>query len=131
MNILSNCVEITSYYNAKKELNAILQSIWININPKGGSNTPHHHPASYVSGVYYAKTPQNCGRLVLEHPAINYDYHNNKHTISEYNDKNAARLFITPQVGKLVLFPSWARHYVEPNVSNDDRISLAFNVGFD
>ena len=33
-----------------------------------------------------------------------------------------------PEKGKLVLFPSWLEHYVEPNLTNENRISLSFDT---
>ena len=33
-----------------------------------------------------------------------------------------------PEKGKLVLFPSWLEHYVEPNLTNEDRISMSFDT---
>jgi uncharacterized protein (TIGR02466 family) len=42
--------------------------MWANINPPGGYNRPHMHPNSLWSGVYYIKTPKNCGHLKLEDP---------------------------------------------------------------
>ena len=33
----------------------LLGNMWANINPPGGSNTPHVHPNSLFSGVYYVK----------------------------------------------------------------------------
>ena len=37
-------------------------------------------------------------------------------------------LAITPEVGKMVLFPSFLKHGVQINKSNQNRISLAFNL---
>jgi uncharacterized protein (TIGR02466 family) len=45
-----------------------LGNMWANINPPGGYNRPHTHPNSLWSGVYYVKTPKNCGHLKLEDP---------------------------------------------------------------
>jgi uncharacterized protein (TIGR02466 family) len=42
--------------------------MWANINPPGGFNRTHIHPNSLWSGVYYVKTPKNCGHLKLEDP---------------------------------------------------------------
>jgi hypothetical protein len=28
----------------------------------------------------------------------------------------------------MIVFPSYAEHYVEPNLSNEDRISISFNT---
>ena len=46
----------------------VLGNMWANINPAGGYNKPHVHPNSLFSGVYYVKTPPNCGRLICQHP---------------------------------------------------------------
>jgi uncharacterized protein (TIGR02466 family) len=45
-----------------------LGNMWANINYKGGFNRPHMHPNSLWSGVYYIKTPENCGNLKCEDP---------------------------------------------------------------
>lgn len=131
MAILKSSGQITEYYSVHQDLNRVLQNMWININPKGGSNRLHNHPGAFVSGVYYVNAPEDCGYLALEHPASNYDYHCNRMNISDWNIQNAATLKIKPQTGKLVLFPSFAHHYVEPNNSNELRISISFNIGFD
>ena len=46
----------------------VLGNMWANINPSGGYNKPHVHPNSLFSGVYYVKTPSNCGRLICQDP---------------------------------------------------------------
>ena len=33
-----------------------------------------------------------------------------------------------PKVGELLLFPSWLPHFVSPNTSDQNRISISFNV---
>ena len=43
-------------------------NMWANINPPGGYNRPHIHPNSLFSGVYYVKTPPNCGKIVFTDP---------------------------------------------------------------
>jgi uncharacterized protein (TIGR02466 family) len=35
---------------------------------------------------------------------------------------------IPPEVGKLIIFPSWLDHGVNPNLSDTDRISMSFNI---
>ncbi len=52
---------------------------WININQKNNSNQVHTHPACILSGVYYIKTPKECGNIQFMHPAqdmITRDWHN-------------------------------------------------------
>ena len=32
--------------------------------------------------------------------------------------------------GLLIVFPSWLQHAVQPNMSEETRVSIAFNMGF-
>ena len=45
-----------------------ISNMWANINYSGGYNRPHIHPNSLFSGVYYIKTQQQCGNLVINDP---------------------------------------------------------------
>ena len=46
----------------------VLGNMWANINYPGGYNKPHVHPNTLFSGVYYIKTPPNCGKLICNDP---------------------------------------------------------------
>ena len=35
-----------------------------------------------------------------------------------------------PREGMMIIFPSWLLHYVEPNLCEDDRIAISFNISF-
>ena len=41
---------------------------WFNINCKGDYNNKHVHPNSDFSGVFWLKTPKECGNIVFESP---------------------------------------------------------------
>jgi uncharacterized protein (TIGR02466 family) len=130
-NILQQCNIMHNFIGLKKNLKPKMGNLWINIHPKGGANIPHSHPGSYFSGVYYPKCDENSGKLFFIHPASNFEYHNNRYTIDNFTVKNGARAVVVPQNNKLVIFPSWGVHYVTPNESEEDRISIAFNVKVD
>ena len=36
--------------------------------------------------------------------------------------------YITPKENSLVLFPAWLQHSVDASASDDDRISISFNM---
>lgn len=105
-----------------------IDNLWININPKCGFNRPHVHPGATFSGVYYVKCETNESSIVFQHPATNFQYHINPDTLIEYNEFVSATARYTPNEGDLYIFPAYLVHYVEPNRSNDDRISIAFNA---
>jgi len=119
---LQNDLSITNIFNLQ------YGNFWININFKKNYNFPHNHANSALSGVFYVKIPQRSGRLVFlkNHNETN-DLFFRKEDFKEKNNLNPY-FFVDPKPGRLVLFPSYLLHYVEENESNDDRISLAFNL---
>ena len=106
-----------------------LGNMWANVNPPGGYNRAHMHPNSLWSGVYYVKTPPNCGHLALEDPR-SVSLMSMPRRI-QTNEAPPSRIWretkYDPVAGRLIMFPSWVNHYVEPNRSNDVRISVSFN----
>lgn len=107
-----------------------VESMWININPPYSYNSNHLHPNSYLSGVYYVKVPKDSGNLVLRHPTHLHAFATDKDAIDSYNEFNSSKWYINSQENNLVIFPSWIEHEVTQNLSNEDRISIAFNSSF-
>lgn len=103
-----------------------LTNAWININPKNSSNHVHTHPKAMLSGVYYVSADEHSGDIVFHNDAkLNMIYSmfvdtNNKNTYSCIKYK--------PETSKIILFPSWIPHGVDINNSQEDRISIAFNI---
>lgn len=99
---------------------------WININPPGTSNERHTHPGSDLSVVMYVKVPENSGAIEMTNPAY----------IESFNLLSSVRpeanltpsIAITPLEGRVLIFPSNILHRVLENESDDDRISISWNV---
>lgn len=110
----------------------ILSNFWININEPGNflldSNTPHIHPGYFLNCVYYPKGLPNSGNLYLLAPFNGVVQTIPVEHLSESTGWADTRWSVNPEPGKLVIFPSWLMHWVTPNYSEDDRISIAFNV---
>ena len=106
---------------------------WVNINKKGNHNIRHIHPTSNLSGVLWIKCPEKCGEIVFTSP---YEFVGFKE-LELYSDKfkkenNAYISYrINPKEGYMILFPSHLAHRVNENKSDEDRISIAFNIKFD
>ena len=105
----------------------VLGNMWANINPPGGYNRPHVHPNTLFSGVYYVKTPPNCGKLVCNDPRPGIQ------TVMPTRIKGTPPkhlwrdCHLDVKEGRIIIFPAWLWHSVEPNESNDIRISVSFN----
>jgi uncharacterized protein (TIGR02466 family) len=131
VNEINNRLEqLRNVVNFIDEVVLKIESMWININHRYSYNSLHIHPNSYISGVYYVKTPENSGELVLRNPSNIQSMFTPSSVIKSFNEFNSSKWTISPEVGKLVLFPSWIEHEVTQNLSNEDRISIAFNTNF-
>ena len=104
---------------------------WINVNKPGTSksntNDMHMHPGHIMSAVYYVQAPAQGGNLVLSSPHGLMDYALPYKLIKEPTPYNGTRYTVMPNNGDLVCFPGWINHSVGDNLSNDLRISIAFN----
>jgi hypothetical protein len=95
--------------------NDIITNMWANISSHGDFNRPHNHlnyssPEIPLSGILYLKTPPKCGNVVFINPlSLDLD------------------VSFSPKESQLLIFPKLLSHYVEPNFSHEDRISIAFN----
>ena len=122
---------LRSTINFNDNVDLRVESMWININHPYSYNVRHIHPRSYISGSFYIKVPNNSGNLLLKHPAQNLMFiPNSSNIFKSYNNINSLTWSIPPEENKLVMFPGWVEHEVEQNLSNEDRISIAFNASF-
>ncbi len=101
-------------------------NLWANINPKGSYNNSHNHPGCDISGVYYVKVPKGkCGNIAFNDPRESYAY-GNRFFVDRYTKGETIPRY--PVEGTMFLFPSCLHHEVSINETDEDRISLAFNL---
>ena len=115
------------YDNEHLDRHARLGNMWANINPPGGMNQPHIHPNALFSGVYYVKSPPNCGRLKVMDPRPGIQFTMPIRKPGDPGKDMWRDVNIEPVVGRIIMFPAWLWHSVEENKSNDIRISISFN----
>ena len=103
---------------------------WVNINKPGDYNIKHNHPGVDLAGVLWIKSPKDCGVIVFDPPTA-FQSHNE---LNSYIDdfKNQNNLYhcyhFNPTEGKILVFPAHLNHLVQENKSNEDRISVSFNI---
>lgn len=95
---------------------------WVNINRNAHYNTPHAHPDCTFSGVFYLQCCETSGRIVFRNPTPSSHY-----PIDDTVPFFYGNCIITPEPGTFLVFPSYLDHYVEPNLSENARISIAIN----
>ena len=117
----------TIYQQEHYESEPFLGNMWANINPPGGMNRAHQHPNSLWSGVYWIKTPENCGDLKIDDPRSSAAMCRPRQKLGELPTRLHRETHYKPIAGRCIMFPSWLMHCVDPNNSNDIRISVSFN----
>ena len=86
----------------------------------------HLHPQSVISGTIYLATPKNSGNLKFEDPRLSkFMAAPARKTHAKLTNQTFVE--IEPHAGYVVLFESWLRHQVEPNLTQKDRVSISFN----
>ncbi|MCT4555913.1 MAG: 2OG-Fe(II) oxygenase family protein [Pelagimonas sp.] len=108
----------------------VLEDIWINILPEGGTHASHIHPHSVISGTTYVAMPEGAGALKLEDPRLPMMMAAPPRRKDARADLQAFH-YVKPKVGDVLLWESWLRHEVPLNMSEDDRVSVSFNYKWD
>tara|TARA_R100000655_G_C2926778_1_gene183284 strand:+ start:37 stop:603 length:567 start_codon:yes stop_codon:yes gene_type:complete len=131
INFLSKAIiDNANYFKKQLDLEdkSILQNMWINKNYFKDYNTLHNHPNSCISGVYYVQCSKESGAITFENPnadGIGYAWENK---IIKYNNNTSSSWTITPTPNQLLLFPAFLKHFVKPNLTKEERISISFNL---
>ena len=126
-NFLTNC--LSEFPPIEKSIKLFV-SAWININPPEAFNLKHNHPTSDLSGVLWLKCQKDCGNIVFESPR-SFATHREIDSYTEdfKKDNNYFHSFyFNPVAGRLIVFPSHLEHHVDFNQSQEDRISVSFNI---
>ncbi|WP_300443105.1 2OG-Fe(II) oxygenase family protein [uncultured Mameliella sp.] len=104
----------------------VLEDIWINILPEGGTHSSHIHPHSVISGTTYVAMPEGASALKLEDPRLAM-------MMAAPTRKKGCReelrsfIYVAPGVGEVLLWESWLRHEVPLNMAEENRVSVSFN----
>ena len=105
---------------------------WVNVNPPGAMNAPHDHPGAFWSGVYYVQVPPPADPDDQLSGAIEFiDPRGSIGTNARFDTPITRTKFtVRPAAGTCLLWPSYLKHWVHPNQSAQDRVTIAFNSWF-
>ena len=124
---LINCL---SNFPPIKESVELRGYAWININKPGDYNIKHVHPTNNLSGVLWIKCLENSGDIVFDSPNNFESFLENKSYDDDFKKSNFIydSYHCYPTEGRIIVFPSHLEHHVQENKSNEDRISVSFNI---
>jgi uncharacterized protein (TIGR02466 family) len=107
---------------------------WPNINRLGDYHAPHNHAWSYLSGTYYVKVPEPAegadptGRASSAGISF-YDPRTSVNMLAADGEALGRSEFpVRPSAGTMLMWDSSITHSVHPNLAEDTRISISFNI---
>lgn len=117
-------------YDHHGKLGFSIGNCWININSKFSYNATHTHPGCDFSGVLYISVPESSGDILFQNRNGHEDYGTFGVYSSNFRTQFGAtdQFGITPKDGMALIFPSSIPHCVETSKSDEERISIAFNI---
>jgi uncharacterized protein (TIGR02466 family) len=101
---------------------------WANVNEKGGANARHIHGGCFWSAVFYVRVDEGSGgELCLYDPRMpTLAMHAPRLRFKLAGGEREVR--VKPEAGRLIVFPAWLAHEVEPSIGDGLRISIAINL---
>jgi hypothetical protein len=110
--------------------NIHLTHSWI-VSQYAGEYNPYHHHTGDFSAVVYLKIPPN----MEEELDVEFTDHYPTNGLIEFMygencDMRSDTIKFKPEVGTMLVFPSYLKHFVYPFYSEGERRSMSFNAHF-
>ena len=108
--------------------NINISQSWIVSQYKGEYNPWHQH-SGHLSSVIYLKLPKGMDKFYEKELEDHYPVGGSiQFMFGEKQTLRSDTLTFRPEVGKMIIFPSWLKHSVYPFDANGERRSMSFNA---
>lgn len=104
----------------------VITGCWANVSAPDARHLEHSHPNNFLSGVYYVKAAEGSDSINFHDPRA--QAHVVALHVTSYSPKHASAVNVEVKPGRMVMFPAWLRHSVDPNRGRGQRMSIAFNL---
>jgi uncharacterized protein (TIGR02466 family) len=101
---------------------------WATVLANGATHKLHSHPNNFLSGVYYVRTSSGADTINFHDPRSQARII--RPPVVELTAENTDQVVVRVKNGTLLVFPSYLEHSVDANMSDDERISISFNIMF-
>lgn len=102
-------------------------SSWTTLTHPNNNSKSHTHANYYYTGCFYLTGDPSPIEFHLGSSV--YNYHERFFlNYSEMNEYNANVISYQPEQNEIIFFPSYLKHGIGTNTSNEDRYSMAFNI---
>ena len=101
---------------------------WATVLAKGAMHKVHSHPNNFLSGVYYIRTHPGADTINFHDPRNQTGII--RPPVVELTADNTDQVVVRVKNGTLLIFPAYLQHSVDANTSEEERISISFNIMF-
>ena len=101
---------------------------WATVLAPGAAHKLHSHPNNFLSGVYYLRTSPGADTINFHDPRKQTGVI--RPPVLALSAENTDQVVVPVSAGTLLMFPSYLEHSVDATSSDDERISVSFNLMF-
>jgi len=101
---------------------------WATVLARGAAHKAHSHPNNYLSGAYYVRTHPGADTINFHDPRNQAGVI--RPPVMELTAENTDQVVVKVTNGTLLLFPAYLEHSVDANTSEEERVSISFNIMF-
>ena len=101
---------------------------WATVLARGAAHKIHQHPNNFLSGVYYVRTHPGADTINFHDPRNQTGII--RPPVVELTAENTDQVVVKVKDGTMLVFPAYLQHSVDASASEDERISISFNIMF-
>jgi len=101
---------------------------WATVLATGAAHKMHQHPNNFLSGVYYVRTHPGADTINFHDPRNQTGII--RPPVVELTAENTDQVVVRVKEGTMLVFPAYLQHSVDASASEDERISISFNIMF-
>jgi uncharacterized protein (TIGR02466 family) len=101
---------------------------WATVLARGAAHKAHSHPNNYLSGAYYVRTHPGADTINFHDPRNQAGVI--RPPVVKLTAENTDQVVVKVTNGTLLLFPAYLEHSVDANTSEQERVSISFNIMF-
>lgn len=101
---------------------------WATVLARGAMHKAHSHPNNFLSGVYYLRTYPGADSINFHDPRKQSAVI--RPPVVQLTAENTDQVVVKVRDGTLLVFASYLEHSVDANTSDEERISISFNIMF-
>ena len=120
-----------------EQLDIFIQRSWATISKEKENIALHKHLQSHLSFAYYLKKVETDANLLFIDETKHNEFlpglflsptSNKRQIIKKRNISNSAAIVFDAKEDEIVVFPSKTAHQTQPNIKNDNRVSISADI---